>query len=227
MAHSDIPADLTVAWPGRNEPLGVTVDADGANVAIWAENAEAVYLCLIEEDGSERQIQINEQTFHVFHGYVPGLRPGQRYGFRVHGPWDPAHGKRFNANKLLLDPYAKAVCGTMHHEPAIFGHAGHDDTVMNTDDSRPYVPLAVVVDRQFDWGDDRKPDTPWFHTVIYETHVKGITMRHPDVPKDLRGTYAGLAHPAAINHLTNLGVTAVELLPVHQFAPRSTSSTRA
>ncbi len=219
MPNSDIPADLTVAWPGRNEPLGVTVDADGANVAVWAENAEAVYLCLIDQDGSERQIQIKEQTFHVFHGYIPGLRPGQRYGLRIHGPWDPNRGKRFNAHKLLLDPYAKAVCGAMVHTPAIFGSAEHDDTIMNADDSAPYVPLAVVADRSFDWGDDRKPDTPWFHTAIYETHVKGFTMTHPGIPEKLRGTYAGLAHPAAISHLTELGVTAVELLPVHQAVP--------
>jgi glycogen operon protein len=216
MPHSDIPADLTVAWPGRNEPLGVTVDEQGANVAVWAENAEAVYLCLIDPDGSERQIRIKEKTFHVFHGYVPGLRPGQRYGFRVHGPWDPHRGHRFNAHKLLLDPYAKAVCGDMQRHPAIFGSSEHDDTAMNTEDSAPYVPLAVVIDRSFDWGDDRKPDTPWFHTVIYETHVKGFTMTHPEIPAKLRGTYAGLAHPAAIEHLTQLGITAVELLPVHQ-----------
>jgi isoamylase len=219
MATSATPSDLAVAWPGRVEPLGVTVDADGANVAIWAEHADQVYLCLIEADGSERQIQIKEQTFHVFHGYVPGLRPGQRYGFRIHGPWDPQRGRRFNPHKLLVDPYAKAVCGELVHNPAIFGSAEHDDSQLNTENSAGYVPLAVVADRAFDWGDDAHPDTAWFHTVIYETHVKGFTMAHPDIPPDLRGTYAGLAHPAAIKHLTDLGVTAVELLPVHEFAP--------
>ena len=219
MSASEVPADLTVAWPGRNEPLGVTLDADGANVAIWAEHADAVYLCLLEDDGSERRIQIAEQTFHVFHGYIPGLRAGQRYGFRIHGPWDPYRGLRFNPHKLLVDPYARATCGHLVHNPSIFGSSEHDDTVLNSGDSRGYVPVSVVPDDTFDWGDDSHPRTPWPHTVIYETHVKGFTKNHPDIPPHLRGTYAGLAHPAALDHLTSLGVTAVELLPVHAFVP--------
>ena len=218
MPISDIPPDLDVAWPGRLEPLGVTPDADGANVAIWAEHADRVFLCLFDDDGTEREIQIKEQTFHVFHGYVPGLRVGQRYGFRIHGPWDPQRGRRFNAAKLLVDPYARAICGELIHTPSIFGSAEYDDTIINTDDSAGSVPVSVVADTGFDWGDDARPDIPWFHTVIYETHVRGLTMRHPDIPPELRGTYAGLAHPAAIAHLRDLGVTAVELLPVHQFA---------
>ena len=215
---SQIPPDLTVAWPGAAEPLGVTVDADGANVALWAEQADAVDLCLIADDGTERRIRLGEQTFHVFHGYVPGLRPGQRYGFRVHGHWDPAHGQRFNPSKLLVDPYAKAVCGSLQLDDAIYGSDPRDDTAMNGADSAAFVPHSVVASDVFDWGDEKSPKTPWAHTVIYEAHVKGFTMTHPDIPAEIRGTYAGLAHPAAIKHLTDLGVTAVELLPVHESA---------
>ncbi|MFI0434006.1 MAG: glycogen debranching protein, partial [Candidatus Nanopelagicales bacterium] len=215
----EIPVDLTVAWPGAAEPLGVTVDAGGANVALWAEQAEAVDLCLLDDDGSERRIRLAEQTLHVFHGYVPGLRPGQRYGFRVHGHWDPTRGQRFNPSKLLVDPYAKAVCGNLQLDDAIYGSDPRDDTIMNGADSARFVPHSVVVADGFDWGDDERPNTAWAHTVIYETHVKGFTMAHPDIPAEIRGTYAGLAHPAAIAHLTDLGVTAVELLPVHESAP--------
>ena len=205
------------AWPGRWYPLGVTCDDSGANVSIWSENAEGVELCILGENGEETRYELAECTFHTFHGYIPGLRPGQRYGFRVHGPWDPGRGQRFNPHKLLADPYARAFNGKLTMNPAIFGHVGSDDMAMNTDDSSPYVPHSVVVDDIFDWGADAPPRTPWGDTVIYEAHVKGMTRLHPDVPPHVRGTYLGMSHPAVIDHLLKLGVTAVELLPVHEF----------
>ncbi len=209
---------LPDAWPGAWEPLGVTLDGNGANVAIWAEGAQAVDLCLFDDDGTERQIALKETTFHVFHGYVPGMRAGDRYGFRVHGSWDPWRGDRWNAAKLLIDPYARAIDGAYVPHPAVRGHVGNDDTVRDDQDSSPFVPRCVVVgDDGFDWRGDVRPNTPWTETVIYEAHVKGFTMRHPGIPEHLRGTYAGLAHPAAIEHLQHLGVTAVELLPIHHF----------
>jgi isoamylase len=218
MSFNSIPADLSVAWPGRNEPLGVTLTNDGANVAVWAENADAVDLCLFDDAGNERRIRLGEKTFHVFHGFVPGMRTGQRYGFRVHGPWQPEQGMRFNPNKLLVDPYSRAVTGSLQNAPAIHGSDPGDDLTMNGEDSAAYVPMSVAVASDFDWGNDARPMTRWGQTIIYETHVKGFTANHPGVPEALRGTYAGLAHPAAIEHLTGLGVTAVELLPVHEFA---------
>jgi isoamylase len=200
------------------DPLGVTVDGrGGANVALWAQGAEAVDLCVFDEDGRETQIALTERMFDVFHGHVTNLPPGTRYGFRVHGPWDPTKGWRWNPNKLLLDPYALAIDGDFHLHPAVFGHEGDDDRVLNDRDSAPYVPRSVVVDPTFDWGDDAPPGIAWGDTVIYETHVRGISRLHPEVPEEIRGTYAGLAHPAVIAHIQNLGVTAVELLPVHQF----------
>ncbi|MCU0283827.1 MAG: glycogen debranching protein GlgX [Candidatus Nanopelagicales bacterium] len=209
---------LPDAWPGTWDPLGVTLDANGANVAIWAEGAQAVDLCLFDDDGAERRIALRETTFHVFHGYVPGMRAGDRYGFRVHGPWDPWRGDRWNAAKLLIDPYARAIDGPYVPHPATRGHVGNDDTVRDDQDSAAYVPRCVVVgDDGFDWRGDTRPNIPWTETVIYEAHVKGFTMRHPGIPEHLRGTYAGMAHPAAIEHLQRLGVTAVELLPIHHF----------
>ncbi len=218
MAISNIPVDLTVAWPGEMEPLGLTLTPEGANVALWAQDAEAVDLCLINDDGTERRIRLGESTFHVFHGFVPGLAQGQRYGFRVHGRWDPAHGYRFNPSQLLVDPYARAVDGHLVVNTAIFATQPGDDLSMNGEDSAPFVPISVAVRDEFDWGSDQHPRTSWGRTVIYETHVKGFTKLHPEVPEELRGTYAGMAHPAAIRHLTELGITAVELLPVHEFA---------
>ncbi len=206
-----------VAWPGAWNPLGVTCDQHGANVALWSENAERVELCVFGENGAETRYELQERTFHTFHGYVEGLHPGQLYGFRVHGPWDPGRGQRFNAAKLLADPYARAFSGTYRLDPALSGHVGRDDMVRNDTDSAPYVPKSVIVDDHFDWGSDRPPQTPWDNTVIYEAHVKGMSARHPKVPPHLRGTYRGMAHPAVIDHLLGLGVTAVELLPVHQF----------
>ncbi len=175
-------------------------------------------LCLFDDNDRETRIALEESTFHVFHGFVPGLKAGDRYGFRVHGNWDPSHGSRWNPAKLLVDPYARAIEGDVHQVPAVNGHIGNDDLVINPEDSAPYVPRSVVVAGNYDWGADQHPYVPWVETVIYEAHVKGMTMRHPEVPAQLRGTYAGLAHPAMIEHFTKLGVTAIELLPIHQYA---------
>ncbi|WP_078911004.1 glycogen debranching protein GlgX [Streptomyces sp. NRRL WC-3742] len=211
-------------WPGSWQPLGARVHSDGTNFALWAPDAEAVDLCLFDDDGHETRHRLTEQTFQVWHGFLPGVTPGTRYGFRVHGRWDPWTGARWNPAKLLLDPYARAVDGDYaSHDAACaavrnWPEASVADTVRDNRDSAPHVPRSVVVHDDDDWFDDHRPKTPWAETVIYELHVRGFTMRHPDVPPPLRGTYAGLAHPAAIAHLTRLGVTAVELLPVHQFA---------
>jgi isoamylase len=200
------------------DPLGVTPDRHGgAHVALWAQGATAVDLCLFDEDGNEKRIPLTERMFNVFHRHVQDLPAGTRYGFRVEGPWDPVQGHRWNPNKLLLDPYAKAIDGQFELDSAVFGHHGVDDLAMNPLDSAPYVPRSVVVDDHFDWGDDRSPGTAWGDTVIYETHVRGITKLHPSIPEHERGTYAGLTHPAVLEHLTTLGVTAIELLPVHHF----------
>jgi len=195
----------------------VTVKDGGANVALWAAGADAVEFCRLADDGSEQRIELAERTFQVFHGFVPGVRAGDRYGFRVHGPWEPENGLRFNPNKLLIDPYARAIDGNFRLDPAVFGHVGLDDLERSESDSAPFVPKSVVVHDRFDWGDDRAPRTSWQDTVIYELHVKGFTKLLPGVPEHLRGTYAGLAHPAAIDHLVRLGVSAVELLPIHHF----------
>ncbi len=216
-------------WPGSWQPLGARFRHDpegteGTNFALWAAGAEAVELCLFDEDGQETRHPLTEQTFQTWHGYLPGVGPGQRYGYRVHGRWDPWTGARWNPAKLLLDPYARAVDGDFTGHGASAGSVrdwpepGVADTVRDNRDSAPYVARGVVVHDDDDWSDDRRPKTPWAETVIYELHVRGFTMRHPGIPPELRGTYAGLAHPAAIEYLTGLGVTAVELLPVHQFA---------
>jgi len=207
----------TIDGPGTWDPLGLTLDATGANVAIWAPGATSVDLCLFDESGAEQRIRLPEQTFGVFHGHVSGVAPGAAYGFRVDGPWDPQHGARWNPAKLLMDPYARALDGEFRLDPAVFAHEGSDDLARNDTDSAPFVPRSVAVATSFDWYDDRAPQTPWTDTVIYETHVRGISMQHPDVPEALRGTYAGLAHPAVVNHLLDLGITAVELLPIHHF----------
>ncbi|WP_228990085.1 glycogen debranching protein GlgX [Streptomyces sp. DH8] len=216
-------------WPGAPMPLGARfrVGPDGAvgtNFALWAGGAEAVEVCLFDERGAETRCPLTELTHEIWHGFVPGVRPGQRYGYRVHGRWDPWTGARWNAAKLLLDPYARAVDGTFTLPPEVYGHVRDwpdqqvADTVRDDRDSAPHVPKGVVVHDDDDWVEDRRPKTPWADSVIYELHVRGFTRLHPDIPPELRGTYAGLAHPAAIDHLTRLGVTAVELLPVHQFA---------
>ncbi|MBI4270964.1 MAG: glycogen debranching protein GlgX [Candidatus Rokubacteria bacterium] len=208
--------------PGRPYPLGATWDGAGVNFSLFSEHATGVELCLFERgSGNEEivRIALGEQSDLVWHGYLPEVRPGQRYGYRVHGPWDPAAGHRFNPAKLLLDPYAKAFDRTIRWSETLFGYRFGADPDLGADDrdSAASIPKSVVVDPAFTWGDDRPPRTPWEETIIYEVHVKGLTARHPDVPRELRGTYAGLASPPVIDYLRTLGVTAVELLPVHQF----------
>lgn len=188
------------------------------NFSLFSEVAQRVELCLFDEHGRERRVDLPEVTSYCWHGYVPNLQPGQRYGYRVHGPWSPAEGHRCNPSKLLLDPYAKAIEGQVQWNPAVFPYVLEEgDEVKSETDSAPYVPRSVVVNPYFDWGNDRPPATPAHMTVIYETHVKGMTKLHPELPEALRGTYAGMAHPAIIDYLKRLGVTAVELMPVHQF----------
>ncbi len=212
------PEDMEV-WPGSPAPLGAHWDGTGTNFALWSAGATAVDLCLFDPDGTEHRHRLQETTHQVWHGRLPGVGPGQRYGYRVHGPYDPAAGARWNPAKLLLDPYARAVDGELTLHPALFGFPfeGGDAGAADPRDSAPHVPRGVVVHDSFPWDGDRRPGTRWSDTVIYEVHVKGATMRHPDVPPALRGTYAGLAHPAFVEHLQSLGVTAVELLPVHHF----------
>ena len=210
-------ADIKV-WPGQSYPLGATYDGTGTNFSLFSEVAERVELCLFDDEGTETRVDLREVSAFCWHGHLPGVGPGQRYGFRVHGPYDPAAGHRCNPNKLLLDPYAKAVEGEVRWDEAVFPYRfGEPEGPGNDRDSGPFVPKAVVTSPWFDWGNDRQPRTPYHETVIYETHVKGFTARHPGVPPELRGTYAGLAHPASVEYLLALGVTAVELLPVHQF----------
>ncbi|HET6379530.1 MAG TPA: glycogen debranching protein GlgX [candidate division Zixibacteria bacterium] len=203
-------------WRGNPYPLGATWDGGGVNFAIFSENASGVELCLFDEGGTETRIGLTEQTDQVWHCYLPDVRPGQRYAYRVHGPYEPGRGHRFNPAKLLIDPYAKRVDGSVNWTDRLFGYLmGGDPDEPDDRDSAPDVPKCVVIDPAFVWGEDRPPKTPWEETLIYEVHVKGFTQRHPDVPADLRGTYAGLASPAAVEHLTRLGISAVELLPVH------------
>ncbi len=209
-------------WPGDPYPLGATWDGDGVNFALFSEHATAVELCLFDsETGNEEveRIRLIEQSDLVWHVYLPGLQPGRRYGFRVHGPYEPHGGMRFNPNKLLLDPYAKALDRRLEWNNALFGYvvgAADADLMPDKQDSAPYVPKSVVVDPSFQWDGDKQLKVPWHRTVIYEAHVKGMTMTHPGVPEHLRGTYAGLASPAIIEHLRSLGVTTIELMPVHQ-----------
>ncbi|HUF32659.1 MAG TPA: glycogen debranching protein GlgX [Acidimicrobiales bacterium] len=205
-------------WPGSPYPLGATYDGMGTNFALFSEVAETVELCLFDERGDEQRVTLPEVTAFVWHGYLPNLGPGQRYGFRVHGPYDRDVGLRCNPAKLLLDPYAKAVDGSIDWDEACFGyHFDDPNGPPNRDDSAPHVFKAVVTSPFFDWANDRPPHTPLNESVIYEVHVKGFTATHLGIAPELRGTYAGLATPEAIEHLTRLGVTAVELLPVHQF----------
>ncbi len=208
--------------PGTPYPQGANWDGAGVNFALFSENAEKVELCLFEELDPSREtsrIPITEQTDGVWHVYIPGLKSGLRYGYRVHGPYDPAHGFRFNPAKLLIDPYAKSIDGAMKWHDAVFGYQiGHPDTDLSRDDrdSAPFVPKSVVIDPFFDWRNDTQLRTPWHETIIYELHVKGHTKSHPGIPEPLRGTYSGIAHPASIDYLTALGITAVELMPIHQ-----------
>jgi glycogen operon protein len=209
-------------WPGTPYPLGATYDGGGTNFALFSEVADRVELCLFDEDGGETRYDLPEVTAFVWHGYLPNVADGTLYGFRVHGPNDPGTGQRCNPAKLLLDPYSKAVEGDIDWDEAMFGYRfGDPDGPPNDDDSAPHAQRSVVISPFFDWANDRPPRTPWHETVVYEVHVKGFTATHPSVPEELRGTYAGLATPEAIDHFTRLGVTAVELLPVHEFTQDS------
>jgi isoamylase len=204
-------------WPGHAYPLGATYDGAGTNFALFSEVAERVELCLFSARGKETRVTLTEVDGLVHHGYLPTVEPGQRYGFRVHGPYDPARGLRCNPSKLLVDPYSKALDGPVAWDEAVFGYPfGDPDSHSDTDSAR-YVPKSVVVNPFFDWGTDRSPRIPYHEAVIYEAHVRGLTVRHPEIPEALRGTYAGLAHPVMIDHLRGLGVTSVELMPVHEF----------
>ncbi|MFC6088708.1 glycogen debranching protein GlgX [Saccharothrix lopnurensis] len=204
-------------WPGTPYPLGATYDGVGTNFTLFSEVADYVELCLFDADGAETRVRLPEVDGFVHHGYILGIGPGQKYGYRVHGPHDPGRGLRCNPHKLLIDPYAKAITGEVEWHESLFGYPFGSPEERNDQDSAGHVPLSVVVNPFFDWANDRPPKTPYNETVIYEAHVKGLTMLHPEVPERLRGTYAGLAHPAVIEHLKSLGVTAIELMPVHQF----------
>jgi isoamylase len=209
-------------WPGSPYPLGATFDGGGTNFAIFSEVAERIELCLIDDKGTETRVDLPERNGLVWHGYVPRIWPGQRYGYRVHGRFDPEAGRRCNPSKLLLDPYAKAIDGRNDWNEALFSYRFDDPDAYNDMDSAPFAMKSVVVNPFFDWMNDRPLRIPYNESVIYEAHVKGMTMRHPDIPADVRGSYSGLAHPVMIEHLRQLGITAVELMPVHQFVHDST-----
>ena len=222
MPPTDHPARRPRVWNGNPYPLGAEYDGSGTNFALFSSSAEGVELCLLgDADASgrrdERRIALTEVDGHIWHAYLPDVRPGQRYGYRVHGTWNPADGLWHNPSKLLLDPYARSIEGEVDWAPACFAYDLDDVDRPNTDDSAPHVPLGVVSDQYFQWGHDRPPKVPMHRSVIYETHVRGMTLTHPDIPAQLRGTYSAMAHPAVIDHLVRLGVTAVELMPVHQF----------
>jgi glycogen operon protein len=209
-------------WPGRSFPLGAHFDGAGVNFSIFSEVAERIDLCLFDDEGTETAVRLPERTAFCWHGYVPGLRPGQRYGFRVHGPWKPEEGLRCNPAKLLLDPYARAIVGDVVHTPAIFGHViardGSATAEPNAEDSAPFVPRSVVIDPKEKWSrPDSPPRHPLHRSVIYELHVKGFTKLREDLPPEIRGTYAGLGHPTTVKYLQQLGITAVELMPIHHF----------
>jgi isoamylase len=212
----DYAVPRTVAF-GRPFPLGATYDGVGTNFSIFSEVAERVDLCLFDASGRETRYTLPDETAFIHHGYLSGVGPGQRYGFRVFGPWRPAQGLRCNPEKLLLDPYGKAVDGTLRWRRSVFGHQLGDESRQSRSDSASSMPKSVVISPFFDWGNDRSPGTPWHRTTVYEMHVKGFTARHPAVPEELRGTYAGLAVPEVVDYLISLGITAVELQPVHQF----------
>ncbi|MGZ8537146.1 MAG: glycogen debranching protein GlgX, partial [Flavisolibacter sp.] len=213
----------TIVYPGHPYPLGATWDGEGVNFALYAENAIGVDLCLFNSTNDDVElvkVRIAEVSHHVWHVYVPELKPGQLYGYRVYGPYEPQNGHRFNPHKLLIDPYAKAIAGTVDWHDALFGYeVGHPDQDLSFSDidSAPYVPKSVVIDPHFNWGNDVSPNIPYHESIIYETHVKGFTQQHPGIPKKIRGTYAGIAHPVTINYLKELGITAIELMPIHYF----------
>ena len=204
-------------WPGEAYPLGATFDGTGTNFALFTESAERVELCLFDDEDAETRVELTEVDGYVWHAYLPNVQPGQRYGYRVHGPYEPERGLRHNPNKLLLDPYAKATSGEIAWGQPLHSYNFGDPLSRNDDDSAPNMVKGVVINPFFDWTGDRYPRTPYNESIIYEAHVKGLTQTHPDVPEALRGTYAGLAHPSIIAHLQKIGITAIELMPVHQF----------
>jgi len=204
-------------WPGTPYPLGATYDGTGTNFALFSEVATAVELCLFEADGTETRVPLPERDAFVWHGYLPHIGPGQRYGYRVHGPYEPEQGHRCNPSKLLLDPYAKAIEGDIDWTQSCFSYTWGDEDSFNDEDSAPYMSKSVVISPYFDWDNDRHPRTPYNETVVYEAHVKGLTKTHPGIPEDIQGTYAALSHPVMIAHYKKHGITAVELMPVHQF----------
>jgi glycogen operon protein len=210
---------VTDVLPGQPSPLGATPGDGGTNFAVASGIAEAVDVCLFDDTGDETRVRLREYDDGVWHGFIPGTGPGQAYGYRVHGPWEPARGLRCNPAKLLLDPYTRAICGEVSFGPEVFDYDWGDRDARSSLDSAGHVPLGLITDAGFDWSDDALPRWRSSDTIAYEVHVKGFTMCHPDVPEELRGTYAGLGHEAAIGHLTSLGVTTVELLPVHQYVP--------
>ena len=210
------------SWPGQPYPLGATYDGTGTNFAIFSGGAEKVELCLFDEEGNETRVRLFEQDAYVWHCYLPHVQPGQHYGYRIHGPYDPATGQRFNPNKLVLDPYAKAINGNIDWNQSVFSYNFGDPDSRNDEDSAASMPKGVVINPYFDWDGDRFPRIPYADSIIYEAHVKGLTELHPEIPENMRGTYAGVAHPAVIEHLKRLGVTALELMPVHEFVHDST-----
>ncbi|WMJ74209.1 glycogen debranching protein GlgX [Cytophagaceae bacterium ABcell3] len=213
----------TIVYPGESYPLGATWDGKGVNFALYADNAEGVDLCLFNstEDKKESvKIPLTERSHQIWHVYIPGIKPGQLYGYRVHGPYDPKNGHRFNPHKLLIDPYSKAISGTIKWHKSLFGYKiGHkdEDISFNKEDSAPYIPKSVVIDPNFDWEGDTSPNYPYHKSIIYEAHVKGLTKLHPEIPEEIRGSYAAVAHPVTIEYLKKLGITAIELMPVHHF----------
>lgn len=213
----------TTVYPGSPYPLGATWDGEGVNFSLYAFNATTVELCLFDTKDSETEsVRLNmpERTHHIWHAYLPGIKPGQLYGYRVHGPFEPENGHRFNQNKLLIDPYAKAISGAVEWHDSLFGYElGHpdEDLSFSETDSAPFLPKSVVIDPNYNWEGDKAPKTPYHRSVIYEMHVKGFTYLHPEIPEEIRGTYAALAHPVTIQYLKDLGITAVELMPVHHF----------
>jgi isoamylase len=214
--------NITV-YPGSPHPLGAAWDGNGVNFALYTENATGVDLCLFDEPLGKKEtqcIKVKEVTHQVWHVYIPGLKPGQLYGYRVYGPYEPENGHRFNPNKVLIDPYAKAIAGRIDWNDSLFGYemgSQEEDTSFSELDSAPHIPKAVVIDDRFNWEGDRQLKIPYFKTVIYEAHVKGFTQAHPDIPEKMRGTYAAIAHPVSIKYLKDLGITAIELMPVHHF----------
>jgi isoamylase len=211
------------SYPGSPYPLGATWDGNGVNFALYADKATGVELCLFKSTTDEKEfvkLKMNERSHQVWHIYIPGLKPGQLYGYRVHGAYEPNNGQRFNPHKLLLDPYAKAIAGKIEWSDSLFGYevgSEEEDLSLSEQDSAAFLPKCVVIDPTFDWESDTPPRIPYHKSIIYEAHVRGFTMLHPDIPKDIRGSYSALAHPVTIEYLKKLGITAIELMPVHHF----------